>query len=180
MVKVLSNRLIDLDLLPGNKKQQQAMGRAKQKDQDEDGNEDESSSSDEYDQNALTHAQHAATVLAGTAGGAVKGVVDTTGNAVHVVGTGIFGTVTGLGKGLGNAAAYGGSAIGKSLGLGDQHRGDNKEYEGLSREDIRKAKHEAKRRAKLSDEERWRLERQDLEEAQRRYEEHEAIKLESK
>ncbi|KAL1610058.1 hypothetical protein SLS60_001723 [Paraconiothyrium brasiliense] len=176
MVKVLENRVIDLDLLPGTKKQRGAMKRAKQREEED---EDEWSSSDEYDQGALAHAQHAATALTSSVGGAVKGVVDTAGNTVHAVGTGVFETAIGLGKGLGSVAAYSGSAIGKTLGVGDQYRGNDKKYDNLSSEEVRKAKHEAKRRGKLSDEERWKLEEKKLAEEQRRYEKHEVIRMES-
>lgn len=48
----------------------------------------------------------------------MKDVVDVTGNTV----AGVLGAVTGVGMGLGNIAAHGGFAIGKSLGFGDSHR----------------------------------------------------------
>ena len=143
-----------------------------------------SSSSEDESIGALATAQYAATALSSTVGGAVKDVVDTAGNTVDSVGTGVYGTVTGLGKGLGkglgNAAVYGESAVGKTFGFGDQNRGKERDHEGLSREERKSVRRAAKKRGKLSDEERWKLEKEEAKEAQMDYESHEPIRMESK
>jgi hypothetical protein len=72
--------------------------------------------------------------------------VHTASGTVNAIGTGVFGTVTGLGKRLGHAVICGGSAIGETFGLEDQRRGNNKEFERLSRDEIRKTTHTAKRK----------------------------------
>ena len=56
-------------------------------------------------------------------------MVDTTGNTVGALGEGLFGTVTGLGKGLGSAGMYAGGAVGRGFGLSQPQKG--KEIEGV-------------------------------------------------
>lgn len=130
---------------------------------------------------ALADSQHAATEVSNSLGGTVKGVVDTAGNTVHAVGSGVYGTVSGLGKGLGNAAAYGGSAVGKSFGYGNQQTGQSANVKAASSgEEATKSEDGAKKPGEHSEKEKWRLEREELERAQTKFEEHEGIRMESK
>ncbi|OCL09919.1 hypothetical protein AOQ84DRAFT_387857 [Glonium stellatum] len=122
MVKVLENRVVDLDILPGNKGANDIAVQAKEA-------ATEVIPSDEA-QRIAANAQNCATAIGGTVGGAVKGILDTAGNTVGTLGEGLTGTVVGVGKGLGSAAQYGGNALdgavsgaGKLLGVSKKDPG---------------------------------------------------------
>jgi hypothetical protein len=132
MVKVLENRVVDLDIFPGTKEEQEAAAKARYLNffvllhtliisshcsrQVATGvipNEDA--------QNATLgqNVQNAGMAIGGALGGAVKGLLDTAGNTVGTLGEGVAGTLGGVGKGLVDAAVYGGSALdeaGRSVG----------------------------------------------------------------
>lgn len=60
----------------------------------------------------------------GTAGTAVKGVVDTAGNTVGALGEGLAGTVGGVAGGLGNTVKGAGGAVRSGLGAVEQKGGE--------------------------------------------------------
>ncbi|KAF2871682.1 hypothetical protein BDV95DRAFT_572536 [Massariosphaeria phaeospora] len=128
MVKVLENRMVDLDIMPGSNGNQEAIAKATEAATESIPTDDAQIAS------AADNAQNAGLAAAGALGGTVKGLVDTTGNTVGTLGEGVAGTVMGLGKGVGNAAIYGGSAldsagrgVGSTLGLGGGNESAGKE-----------------------------------------------------
>jgi len=132
MVKVLENRVVDLDIFPGTKEEQEAAAKARYSNFSVplytlmisphcSRQAATSALSNEDAQNATLgqNAQNAGMAIGGALGGAVKGILDTAGNTVGTLGDGIAGTLGDVGKGLVGAAVYGGSAIdgaGRSLG----------------------------------------------------------------
>ncbi|KAF2119642.1 hypothetical protein BDV96DRAFT_596339 [Lophiotrema nucula] len=115
MVKVLENRVVDLDLLPGTKDQQEAAAAAQQTITEA------LPEGSAQNQTPAKNATNAGKAVGAAVGGSVKGVVDTAGNTVGTLGEGLAGTVGGLGKGVGSAAVYGGTAldgVGRSIGSG--------------------------------------------------------------
>ncbi|KAK5051918.1 hypothetical protein LTR84_002721 [Exophiala bonariae] len=116
MVKVAENRVIDLDVFPGDPKGDQlaeqtraaVSGKLPQ----------------EGAQGVSANSQSAITALGGTVGGGVKGVVDTLGNTVGALGEGVTGTVQGVGDGVGSTVQFAGGAVGAGAGkLGNMFTG---------------------------------------------------------
>jgi hypothetical protein len=145
MVKVLENRVVDLDLLPGTKEEQEAAAAKIAAEQDNPESvktfvhppsptsalpahfhttrSDSMSHSVRGGEPAgpASDLKTAGTDAAGALGGAAKNVADTTGDTVGALGGGLYKTVDGVGRGLGGAAMAGGNAVGgagKSVGQG--------------------------------------------------------------
>ncbi|KAL6251432.1 hypothetical protein RBB50_001641 [Rhinocladiella similis] len=108
MVKVAENRVIDLDVFPGDPKanklaeQTQAAVAGKIPQVQAKG--------------ITSNTQSAVQALGGTVGGGVKGVVDTVGNTVETLGEGVTGTVQGVGDGVGSTIQFAGGALGAGAG----------------------------------------------------------------
>ncbi|KAF2737490.1 hypothetical protein EJ04DRAFT_561644 [Polyplosphaeria fusca] len=127
MVKVLDNRVVDLDLLPGTEEQRKEAAQARFGLQQ---SVEPVPTGDPKNQTAAQNAGNAGAAVVGALAGTVKDLGDTTFNTVGTLGEGLAGTVTGLGKGLGSAAMYGGStlggagkSVGRGLGLGGKPEG---------------------------------------------------------
>ncbi|KAK5221270.1 hypothetical protein LTR72_006830 [Exophiala xenobiotica] len=108
MVKVAENRVVDLDVFPGNPKgdklaEQTKSAIAGKIPQDQ-------------AQGVSSNTQSAVQALGGTVGGGVKGLVDTVGNTVGALGEGVTGTVQGVGDGVGSTVQFAGGALGAGAG----------------------------------------------------------------
>lgn len=67
-------------------------------------------------QGPMANTQGALTALAGTVGGGLKGVVDTTGNTVGSLAQGLQGTTQGIGDGLSSTVQFTGGAVSSGIG----------------------------------------------------------------
>ncbi|KAL9026231.1 MAG: hypothetical protein Q9196_005073, partial [Gyalolechia fulgens] len=110
-MKVAENSIIDLDILPG-KGQGDVIGEAKAMAD----NPNIPAEQREKAKGILANMQGVGGGLANTAGGAVKGVVDTAGNTVGALGGGVAGTVGGVAGGLGDTVKAGGGMVQSGLG----------------------------------------------------------------
>lgn len=107
MVKVLENRAIDLDIVPGNKQVDDLAAQARQA---------ATSGNPTSDAEGLAdNAKAAAAAVGGTLGGGVKGTLDTVSNTVGTLAGGLGGTVAGVGDGLGSVAQYTGGTVGSGI-----------------------------------------------------------------
>jgi len=119
MVKVAENKVIDLDLFPGNKEGDKLAQQTRDAIQGK--------LPPEEAQGALANAQGALGAVGGTLGGGLKGVVDTAGNTVGSLAQGLQGTVQGVGDGLGSTVQFAGGAVGAGTAqLGNMFTGGNK------------------------------------------------------
>ncbi|KAL8724169.1 MAG: hypothetical protein Q9181_006946 [Wetmoreana brouardii] len=114
-MKVAENSIIDLDILPG-KGQGDVLGEA----QAMANNPNIPPEQREKAKGIIANMQGVAGGVAGTAGGAVKGVVDTAGNTVGALGDGVAGTVGGIAGGLGDTVKAGGGMVQSGLGYGSE------------------------------------------------------------
>jgi len=108
MVKVAENRVVNLDLFPGDPKGEKLAEQTKAAIAGKIPPEDA--------QGLSSNAQSAVSALGGTVGGGVKGVVDTLGNTVGSLGEGVVGTVQGVGDGVGSTVQFAGGALGAGAG----------------------------------------------------------------
>ncbi|KEF60710.1 uncharacterized protein A1O9_02271 [Exophiala aquamarina CBS 119918] len=108
MVKVAENRVVDLDVFPGDPKCDKLAEQTKGAIAGEIPRERAHGTS--------ANTQSAITALGGTVGGGLKGVVDTIGNTVGTLGEGAAGTVQGVGDGIGSTVQFAGGAVGAGVG----------------------------------------------------------------
>ncbi|KAI4158777.1 MAG: hypothetical protein LQ342_007172 [Letrouitia transgressa] len=119
MVKIAENRIIDLDVLPEHGAGDVVAQAKKMAD-----NPNIPPDQREKAQGILAQLQGTGASAMGTAGTAVKGVVDTAGNTVGALGEGLAGTVGGVAGGLGNTVKGAGGAVRSGLGAVEQKGGE--------------------------------------------------------
>ncbi|KAL9609284.1 MAG: hypothetical protein Q9167_005936 [Letrouitia subvulpina] len=137
MVKVAENRIIDLDILPEHGAGDVVAQAKKMAD-----NPNIPPDQREKAQGILAQLQGTGASVAGTAGTAVKGVVDTAGNTVGALGEGLVGTVGGVAGGLGSTVKGAGGVVGSGIGAVEQNEGKTEVEKDVNKEEEREEREE--------------------------------------